>query len=115
MSEFPDIWIFDANRRVYRKDANGRSIGGPVWYEHWRKDKIEGETSRSWILVGGQKIPKKNPPKEFVAFSEEEIRDRAWVEANLHKIVRHMSYGEKPGYDALKQIAELIGYKEDER
>lgn len=46
------VWVFDENRRVYTKPANGKiySSGPPIWREHWRQMWIIGETNRSWIL-----------------------------------------------------------------
>ena len=30
------VWVFDVNHREYERDANGKSIGGPIWRKHWR-------------------------------------------------------------------------------
>ncbi len=103
------VWIFSENRRVYRKDGVG---GGPIWREHWRQDKIIGETSRSWIVGQGsweQKIPKKGP-WHGVAFSEKEIDQAAYVHDNRHRISD--AVGRLQDYACLREIAELVGYEE---
>ena len=101
------IWIMDQNHRVYRKDEKGRSIGGPIWREYWGEVEITGETKLSWLTSWGQKIPKKGG--YGIAFTEEEVNRLAYVEENKYRIsdaVRNLEY------DKLKQVAEIIGYKE---
>lgn len=106
------VWIFDANHRVYRRDEKGRSSGGPIWREYWRKREVTGETSRSWIVgehYAQRKIPKTGEQPHDVCWSEEEIERRAYVEENSHRIadkVRHVR-----DHEVLKKIAELIGYQ----
>lgn len=108
-----ELWQFDMNRRVYRKDANGRSVGGPIWREHWRKVFIVGETRVSW-LVGpyldrpdlSDKLPKRSFPGGY-ATSEEDINRRSWVVENQHKIAEAIR---ALGYDKLKAVAVLIGF-----
>lgn len=58
-----DVWIFDRNRRVYRKNDRGYSYGAPLYREKWVRLKIVGETSRSWVVDSHLmlKIPKKGP------------------------------------------------------
>lgn len=104
-NKFPEIWVFDNNRRVY-VDRNS----GPVWREHWRKLTIVSETNRSWVSNLGWKIPKKNTPKSF-AFSEEEIDNLEWIHDNAHKladIVRHCQ-----DFDKLKKIEAIL--KEEDK
>lgn len=104
---YPDCWVFDVNRRKYKTDKNGRTIGGPIWKEHWRKVKIVGETSRSWVTSGGLKIPKKGGPQ--YAFSEDDIDRMAFVEKSwqIADAVRYCK-----DYETLKRIAEMIGYRD---
>ena len=102
-----DVWVFDINYRVYQKDENGRSYGSPIWREHWRKQKILGDTKRSWITYGGAKIPKKGG--KGIAFSEEEIDRAAYVYDHKYKIAESVkAIGD---FDMLKKIADLIGYR----
>lgn len=70
------------------------------------EEKIVGETSRSWILSWGRKIPKKG--REDVCFSEEEVDDKVWVNDHRYKIMRKVESLRDPA--KLKAIAELIGY-----
>lgn len=106
--EYPDIWVFDENRRVYRRNEQGRPVGGPIWREHWRKVTVVGETSRSWVTAWGQKIPKSG--RRGVVFSEEEIDRAAYVRDNAVKIANEVRRVDS--YDLLKQIAALVGYEE---
>jgi hypothetical protein len=84
------IWIFDSNRRVYPRDADGRATGGPIWREHWKPLVIVGETSRSWLTDCGNKIAKKGTDPQNVSFSEAEIDRAAWVHDNAIKISRRV-------------------------
>ena len=109
------IWYFDVNCRVYRKDANGRSMGGPIWAEHWREYAIIGQTSRSWI-VGTEsgcifgKIPKnKHCSWRGYARSKEEIQQKAYIEENRYAISEKLRSIDD--YAVLRQIATLIGYE----
>jgi hypothetical protein len=102
------IWIFDANRRTYAKDARGCSVGGPIWREHWRPEKITGENSRSWVIGiwDKTKIPKKGP-WHGVAFSQAEIERAAFVHDHAYKIAEAVR---RLGYDDLIKVAEIVGY-----
>jgi len=80
------VWIFDENHRVYRKDENGRSFGGPIYREHWVPTKITGETTRSWLIGYGEKIPKKGWNPRAVAFSLQEVEEQAYVMDNRHRL-----------------------------
>jgi hypothetical protein len=80
------IWIFDINRRVYARDADGRATGGPIWREHWRPHVIVGETSRSWLTYRGKKIAKSGTDPSLVLFSEAEIDRAVWVRDNVRRI-----------------------------
>ena len=106
------VWVFDRNRRVYKKDSKGRSVGAPIWREHWRKTAITSETSRSWILdFDGRKIAKALPRQVDLAWSEDEINQECYVQDNRHSIsdcVRRCT-----DFAILKQIAALVGYKEE--
>jgi hypothetical protein len=80
------IWIFDINRCVYARDADGRATGGPIWREHWRPVVIVGETSRSWLTDYGNKIAKSGTDPRLVLFSEAEIDRAGWVRDNVRRI-----------------------------
>lgn len=80
------VWRFDQNRRVYRRDANGRAVGGPIWREHWEPLEIIGETSRSWLIGrpgwkphAADKCAKAKWPGPY-ATSEDDIDRAAFVE-----------------------------------
>ena len=105
------VWVFDINRRVYRPRSPGdrHLSGGPVWREHWGKHKIGGETSRSWVLDNGRKVPKTGADPGVCAFSEADIDRREWVHEHSHRIAYEV--GMTKDYDALMAVAELIGFK----
>lgn len=107
MPSYPDVWIFDENRRIYRKDKGGRPTGGPIWREHWRKLDIVGETRVSWVSSFGKKIPKKGG--RGICFSLEEINQQAFVKGNIHKIVDAVR--QCNDYATVRAIAELVGYE----
>lgn len=82
------IWIYDANRRVYARDAAGRSYGGPLYRESWREEPIIGETKMSW-LIGPDWKPKKiakKGPHCGICFSLAELEDRCWEHDNRHRL-----------------------------
>lgn len=108
MSNYPDVWIFDINRRVYLKDGNGRSFGSPIWREHWKKIDVVGETRVSWLTSCRRKIPKKGG--HDICFSLREIEDRAWIHENAHRLAGAVSRCTDIG--ALREIAHLVGYQE---
>lgn len=103
------VWVFDQNRRIYPKDRQG----GPIWSEHWRPEKITGETSRSWIIGNHawtqKKLPKKGAAPFRVAYSQEEIDKAAWVHDNRYRLSHEIDRCED--YDTLKKVAELVGYR----
>lgn len=74
---YPDVWIFDENRRIYRRNEKGRSYGSPIEREHWMQLTITGESKTHWHASNGQKVPKGGGPK--IAFSREEVEQIAWV------------------------------------
>lgn len=102
--KYPDCWLFDHNRRRYRKDKNGRECGNPIWREHWWKVKIVGETSRSWISAYGHKIPKKGG--RDCAFSEEDIENAAFIQSSyiISDYIRMCK-----DYEKLKAVADILG------
>ena len=102
---YPSCWVFDINKRVYRRDENGKPIGGgPIWREHWRETKIVGETKVSWITEWGKKIPKKGG--RGICFSERELDEAAWVQENrvrLSNAVMSLS-----DFATLKAVSEIL-------
>lgn len=110
------IWVYDVNRRVYAKDQEGRSVGSPIWRDHWREVKIASETSRSWVSQFGDKYPKKRDywQKRYCAFSQDEIDELEWEQAHAHQIrmaVYNMTTKNEETLAKLKAIGEIIGYK----
>jgi hypothetical protein len=49
MSDYPKLFIFDLNHRVYAKrDVKGYSSGGPIYAEHFIAIELTGETDKDW-------------------------------------------------------------------
>lgn len=113
------VWVFDQNRREYRRDANGRSFGGPIRLEQWREQTITGENRASWILSGGRKMAKRQiPPLRInaddygaprVLLSRQEVEEEAWAYDNRNAISDLVRDAE---FATLRKIADLIGYTE---
>lgn len=104
------VWVFNINRREYRRDEKGRSYGAPIWRSHWEEQEVVSETSRSWVTRWGVKVPKKGG--RGIAFSEEEIEQHGYVERHKHKIGHAISRIDD--YILLKRVADLIGYEAGE-
>ncbi len=113
------VWIFDYNHRVYAKDASGRSIGGPIWREHWVPYKITGETRVSWITDRG-KFPKKPNKRGLFMMSQgmysalevapypEYIDNEEWRNTHARIIAERVRAADVA---TLRRIAEIIGYE----
>lgn len=106
------VWRFDINRRVYKRDENGRAIGGPIWREHWVPLEIVGETTRSWIVARpgmpasfGAKVSKKEWPREW-AVSEADIERRDMIENGTNALARRVERCRD--YDTLRAIEALL-------
>jgi len=103
------IWYFDSNRRVYTKPATG--FGVAIYAEHWSEYEVVEETSRSWVLSNGLKVPKNeaNRPKIF-ALERWEVERDIWNHDHRHRIVNQI---QSTDVVTLMKVAEVIGYKDD--
>lgn len=111
----PDtIWIWESWRRVYEPAPPGRRFGSgpPIWRAHWAPKKVIEETSRSWIVEGGQKVPKSRTKVGRSlydpCFSEAEINQREWMVGHAHQLGTLVD--RCTDYDTLQKVAALIGY-----
>ena len=101
------LWVFDCNRRVYVDPETGEKSTGPIYKYGWVKHEIIGETCMSWLYGLERKpikIPKKGP-HHGVAFSEEEVAEKCFVNENadkLSELVRRASYAQ------LKEIERIL-------
>lgn len=105
------VWKFDDNHRVY---LPGKIA--PDYRSMWVKHHIEAETSRSWILSDGTKIDKKTLGRagdsiqyRFLAYSEEEVDQHAWVKEHRQTISSEV--GRLHNYYTLQNVARIIGYE----
>lgn len=113
------FWMFDGNRRKYKKDH----FGGPIYERHFFEVQVIGETSRSWIIghIGYNqeifKAPKSDPFKskgsEFglvkKIFTEKMKDDDIWVNSHKIEIIDRLRMTKDA--DLFKRIAKEIGYK----
>lgn len=98
-----EVWRFNPNRRHYKRDANGHSVGGPIYAHHWYSDAVVGETRLSWLLESGDKVPKK------YAVTDRAVVDAdIWVNAHRHRVSQGVAHCSD--ITTLKAIADLIGY-----
>lgn len=115
------VWVFDGNCRTYRRDADGRAIGGPIRRESWVPVKIVGENRASWILSRYGKFLKtpKDGRREThrdaygshrVAISQQEVDDDCWIHDHRQELVRQIQYCSDAAI--LRQVAALVGYQE---
>lgn len=99
---------FDENKRDYKRDENGRSIGGPIYKAHFRAEKIVGETSRSWIV--GKWLQRKIPKATGVGiYDEKMVDDDCWVHSYSYRISDKVSRLDDA--DLLRKIAEIIEFQ----
>lgn len=114
------VWVFDQNRRVYRQE-NGRSVGSPIFREHFRETTITGETSRSWIIRGG-KVPKDGGDvrrstagahgRTTVYMTREAVDAAVFRNDHQYKIAKMVEACSDIAL--MRQVAALMGYKAEE-
>lgn len=110
------VWVFDPNRRVYRKNAAGCGFGAPVYREHFRPIVISGETSRSWTVGDGRwqiKIPKAGGAvRGNIFMTEAAVNDDVWIKEHKYRI--ESLVGRLTDVETLRKVAALIGYEDGE-
>lgn len=111
------IWYKDTNHRVYPQDENGKHYGSPIEREYWRPLEVVSETTRSWVLSNGIKVPKKTRfPSANLASNEQQVDGIVWQEQHSYKIAEAVA-GLNRGIDryqnlgVLREIAKLVGYE----
>ncbi len=107
------VWFFDVNHREYTTPSDPVRVWGDlIWRRHWRQIKVIGETSRSWVLNNGVKLPKKGAWPSNYVLTDAEVDDRVWVHDYRFKIddaVRRCNHA-----GTLRRVAELVGYVPEE-
>lgn len=100
-----EVYMFDANKRVYDKDKDGQSFGSPIYRKYFFKTTIIEETSRSWIVdYWRTKINKKT--LQGIWLTEEEVNEKCWIHDNQHKISEKV--GLCNNFEKLKLIEKII-------
>ena len=110
------IWVFDENRREYTQPTAeqrkaGIIYGERIWKGSWRAQHVVAETSRSWILQGGDKVPKRGANASRFAFSELEVDQWCWDYVHRPAIIRTLYDKQKISVHAIGDIAKMIGYE----
>lgn len=101
------IWVFNRNYRIYRDD-DGNKTDGPVYKHHWRPHEVVSETTHSWILDNGDKVPKNTQfPTLGWCISQEQIDEDVWDNDHRHKVVDALW---NVDISTLQKVAKLIGY-----
>lgn len=113
------LWIYSDRWRYSRN--------GPPEIERYDMHTISGETKLSWLVALNVWDTLKVSKKDLTFALGEGRRGQAYSDYEaLHKKVTEQSYVNKHrytisshvqslGYDLLKQVADLIGYKEDKK
>lgn len=106
------FFIFDTNRRVYKRNEKGQATGGPTFRGHFYEVTIDGETSRSWLVGEWKpiKVPKSDPFS--VLYTEEMIADAEWLSEHRYRISSQVQSIKDA--DVLRKIADLIDYSAGE-
>lgn len=109
------IYIFNANNRVYEKDAKGRSQGAPIYRKHWEPIQVIGETKNSW-LVGYEHNPTKISKKDLregklhnICLTEKEVDDKVFLHDHAYRIGE--AVGKSQDVALLKNIADMVLYE----
>lgn len=101
------FWWYDYNYRVYQDDA-GNKTSTVNERLSWRELAVVDETSRSWVLANGVKIPKNKPLPIGYSASVEDVNDRVYKSRHVYKIGEALR---KVDAQTLRKVAELIGYE----
>jgi hypothetical protein len=109
------VWEFDANRRIYRRDADGRSFGGSIFAEHFREMKVWAVEGRSYVI--GLPDPQWAYSRRKVGFQKAEEAYRtddekaADIWLNDHRYPLSQLVGRCDDVGLLKKVAGVVGYE----
>lgn len=105
-----ELFTFNENHRVYKRDENGKAFGGPIYREHFRPIYVIGETSKSWIIGHDKteyfKTPKSNPFSKNL-YTKELMEDKILDQSMRYKVVDAVRYSD---VETLKKIAAIVGF-----
>jgi hypothetical protein len=117
------VWVYDENRRVYKRDEHGNTTGGPVWREHWVKHVVVGENRATFFLATSNRYPfdekrvghyrrirkadlKVGAPLRDVAFDEKDLDRRAWIQDNADAL--SVCVQRSLDFEKLAQVARML-------
>lgn len=120
-------WVLVATyRRVYAKDATGRSVGGPLPRYEYGPMKIVGETKFSWLIGNpdsylfrngdfsrADKFPKKRTDKRggAIFYGIDDVEDAVWLGSHSYRIAERIR--SVKDVDLLRRVAQIVGYNEE--
>ncbi len=115
MSDYPVLYTFDLNRRVYEKSPlTGYGQGGPIYAEHYQRVEITGENEKEYVTSWGtinkksMKLKSKYGKNYSTLYTEAEREADIWRREHRYKITKACE--KCNDVDVLKQIAELLEY-----
>lgn len=112
------LYRFDKNHRVYRRDASGRAVGGPIFTEYFVPHQIVGETKLSWLVGndGRYKVNKKTLREAgrsgfhgYQWHTEDGKQDAIWRASHRLGIKTML---DNATTEQLRKVASIIGYVE---
>lgn len=107
--EYPTLYYFDINRRVYEKD--GVKGNAPIYEKHFIKIEILEETDKEYICQFGRTINKKSGLYKISSntrvkiYSEKEKEDDVYVNSKAHKFAEMVR---KSDANTLRQIEKIL-------
>ena len=105
------VYQFDINHHVYKQE-NGRSVGGPIYRDHFVPVFIVGEAGRSWLVSRREdgNYSWKHAKSKLGLMTEKEVNDACWLNSNRYGIGRCL---ERCGdAEVIKAVAALLHYTE---
>jgi hypothetical protein len=113
------VWRYDENRRVYRRDANGRPFGSPIVSEYFREEFVVGIEKRSYLIIGSPKggytVSVGFAKAESTYYDDRGKSDFIWEKEHRYKIVDRVRSNMFTPVETLKAVAKLIGYEAEDQ
>lgn len=100
------VFIFDPNRRVYERAADGRHAGAPIFSKCFIEVEITAETPRKWKTPSGDAF-KKNP-YETGFLTAQMVESKIWEKANRYKIIDKLHHA---SFEQLRAVAKIMDYE----
>lgn len=106
-TEFPTLYYYDINRRVY--EMNGVKQSAPFEEGYYVQIKVVSETDKEYICEYGTVNKKKMlyswGRHKMRVLTEKEKQDGVFIAENRHKIADRLR---RLGADALRQVEQIL-------